>query len=217
MGKGIRGVSHSSPFTPPSRSQGQSTSAPAKAPEAPLKPSPSAGRDGVPDKKPVTVYRVEGPDNQRVSINGEGKAHVTKSFNSATNQSKPGLYDKPLDFQDRAFLNFGDRARAEEFLAVRHGQGHSQTVMKAFDVPHDTFEKLRKSAVPESAARVPGNAHRPIEVDVNKGDNQFGLNWKSLQLVNSTSIPGSGRVERTTPDMLMHPEVSSAVQDLFKP
>ena len=103
----------------------------------------------------MTVYRVEGPENQRVSF-ANGKPHVSKSFSSATNQSKPGSYHKPMDYQDRAFLDFGDRPRAEEFLAVRHEQGHTQTVMKAFDVPHDTFEKIGKSAVPESAARVPG-------------------------------------------------------------
>ncbi|WNG58822.1 hypothetical protein F0U59_31890 [Archangium gephyra] len=188
MGK-LRGIS-SPGFTPPARSL---------------------------DQKPVTVYRVEGPDNQRVSINPQGNAHVSKSFGSATNESKPGLYKKPMEYQDRAFLNFGDRARADEFLAVRHDQGHPQTVMKAFDVPHDTFEQIRKSSVPESAARVPGNEHRPIRVDVNKGDNQFGLNWKSLQLVNSTAIPGSGRVVQQKPDMLMHPDVSAAFQDLFKP
>jgi hypothetical protein len=216
MGKGLRGVSGTSHFTPPSRSESKSSSSSVKAPETPKSTPSTTGRGGAADKKPVTVYRVEGPDNQRVSINDAGKAHVSKSFNSATNQSKPGLYNKPLEYQDRAFLNFGDRARAEEFLAVRHDQGHTQTVMKAFDVPRDTFDQIRKSAVPENAARVRGNEHRPIEVDVNKGDNQFGLNWKSLQTVNSTSIPGSGRIERSKPDMLMHPEVSQAVQDLFQ-
>lgn len=206
---GIRGLS--SPFTPVPRTLGKSTSAPTRTrsgPSSPPQPPPDC-------RKPVTVYRVEGPDNQRVTFD-HGKPHVSKSFASATNQSKPGSYHKPMDYQDRAFLNFGDRPRAEEFLAVRHDQGHTQTVMKAFEVPHDTFEKIRKSAVPESAARVPGHEHRPIAVDVNKGENQFGLNWQSLQVVNATAIPGSGRVERTTPDMIMHPEVSAAFQDLFK-
>ncbi|ATB28644.1 hypothetical protein [Melittangium boletus] len=198
MGKGIRGGFRTPSFTPPS------------------KPSTSGGAEAAKDKRPVTVYRVEGPDNQRVSINDAGKAHVTKSFNSHKNQSTPHRYDKPMSYQDRAFLNFGDRARAEEFLATRHDQGHTQTVMKAFEVPRDTFEKIRDSAIPESAAKQYGKEHLPIAVDVNKGDNQFGLNWDSLKRVNETSIPGTGRIERTKPDMLMLPEVSDAVQDLFK-
>ncbi len=76
---------------------------------------------------------------------------------------------------------------------------------------------VRKSAVPESAAQAPGLEHRPIAVDVNKGENQFGLNWKSLQTVNATALPGSGRVERTKPDMIMPQHVSAAFQELFKP
>lgn len=214
----LRGPS-ASPFTPSARALGKSTSAPAKKPGA-VPATLTRGSHAPPESswrpRPVTVYRVEGPENQRVSFD-HGKPHVTKSFNSATNESKAGSYRKPMDYQDRAFLNFGDRPRAEEFLAVRHEQGHTQTVMKAFDIPHDTFERVRKSAVPESAARTPGNEHRPIAVDVNKGDNQYGLNWKSLQAVNAAAIPGSGRVERTTPDMIMHPDVSAAFQELFKP
>ncbi len=206
------------PPTPSARTRGAPPAAPATKPAATTSAgwTPRGRPEPAADKRPVTVYRVEGPENQRVSF-GNGKPHVSKSFNSATNESKAGSYRKPMDYQDRAFLNFGDRPRAEEFLAVRHEQGHTKTVMKAFDVPGETFDKIRKSAVPEGAARVPGNEHRPIAVDVNKGDNQYGLNWKSLQTVNATAIPGSGRVERKTPDMIMHPEVSSAFQDLFKP
>ncbi|MBM7114825.1 hypothetical protein [Archangium primigenium] len=220
MGKGIRGGGFRTPsFTPPPRAQDKGPSLAPKSPTAPQS-TPRGNPAGVPgaaqDKRPVTVYRVEGPDNQRLSINGDGKAHVTKSFNSHTNQSAPNRYDKPMSYQDRAFLNFGDRARAEEFLATRHDQGHPQTVMKAFEVPHDTFARIRDTAIPESAAKQYGKEHLPIAVDVNKGDHQYGLNWDSLKRVNETSIPGTGRIERTKPDMLMHPEVSDAFQNLFK-
>ena len=198
------------PPTPSARTRGAPPAAPATKPAATTSAgwTPRGRPEPAADKRPVTVYRVEGPENQRVSF-GNGKPHVSKSFNSATNESKAGSYRKPMDYQDRAFLNFGDRPRAEEFLAVRHEQGHTKTVMKAFDVPGETFDKIRKV---DFVYKDPD-----VRADVNKGDNQYGLNWKSLQTVNATAIPGSGRVERKTPDMIMHPEVSSAFQDLFKP
>ncbi|WNG47488.1 hypothetical protein F0U60_27740 [Archangium minus] len=207
------GSSSYSSFVPPSRSERTSSSRPERYAE--VSPQRSS-RYSPPPGRPVDVYRVEGPDNQRLSFNSYGDPHISKSFNSATNSSRPNLYDKPMAYQDRAFLNFGDRARAEEFLAVRHDQGHRQTVMKGFQVPYDTFDSIRKSSVPESAARDPRYQQRPIQVDVNKGDHQYGLNWQSLQQVNSTAVPGSGRVIQRQPDMVYHPDVSYALQDLYR-
>ncbi|WP_257460453.1 hypothetical protein [Archangium lipolyticum] len=214
----IRGGFNTPHFTPPPRSDRTPSSRPTRAPETSSHgPAARYGQDQFDARKPVTVYRVEGPDNQRLSFNNHGDPHITKSFNSATNMSKPSQYDKPMSYQDRAFLNFGDRARAEEFLAVRHDQGHGQTEMKSFQVPYSTFDNIRNKAVPESAARDERFRHRPIQVDVNKADHQYGLNWQSLQQINSTAIPGSGRVVQQRPDMIYHSEVSNAFQDLFKP
>src|SRR6185436_17201081 len=63
----------------------------------------------------VTVFRVEGLSNTRIIIGGAGQVSVQG--------------DSML------FLNFGSRARAEQFLATRVGQGMPGVQMKSFQVP----------------------------------------------------------------------------------
>jgi filamentous hemagglutinin len=71
------------------------------------------------------------------------------------------------------FLNFGSKARAEQFLATRLQQGMPGTRMKSFEVPKSFLDDLRASAVPESMAKqFPG---RPLVVDPTKAVDQFGL------------------------------------------
>lgn len=201
------------PHIPTPRTRGKSTSAPAKKPQADsASSSPQRSESSWSPNHPVSVYRVEAPDNQRVSFD-YGQPHVSKSFHSDTNQNWQNNWHNPLSFQDTAYLNFGNRPRAEEFLAVRHGQGRTDSVIKAFDVPRKTYKNIRKSAVDEASASQRGNEHRPVRVDI-KAEDQYGLTWDSLQLVNSTAIHGSGRVEQTSPDWLMHPDVSAAYQRL---
>jgi filamentous hemagglutinin len=88
------------------------------------------------------------------------------------------------------FLNFGDEARAEEFLNTRLSQGFWGTTIKSFQVPSSYVNALRESAVPESLARqFPGS---PFSVDVNQAADQFGLRAASFEELLNNILPGSG-------------------------
>ena len=115
------------------------------------------------------VYRVEGAGNARLDISPGG--------------------DVAIKGDNMLFLNFGDKARAEEFLTKRHEQGFDDTVIKSFDVPTSYVDSLRSSAVPESMA----STGRPIVVDVNKASDQFGLRSHHFPELSRNIVPGSGR------------------------
>ncbi len=70
----------------------------------------------------VSVCRVEGPGNERVIIGPNGEVDI-KGDNTL-------------------FLNFGDRARAEEFLALRLGQGYEGATIKSFRVYGSYYDDL---------------------------------------------------------------------------
>jgi hypothetical protein len=117
----------------------------------------------------VKVFRV-GSDNARVLIDSNGDVVITGK--------------KTL------FLNFGDEARAEAFLATRLEQGRDTYVMKTFQVPRSYVEHLRLNAVPESLAnRFPD---RPFVVDATKAADQFGLRPAHFRELMDNIIPGSG-------------------------
>lgn len=88
------------------------------------------------------------------------------------------------------FLNFGDEARAQEFLANRLDQGYEGTVIKSFQVPSSYVDELRGSAVPESLARQFPDS--PFVVDVSKAADQFGLRAANFGELLGNIIPGSG-------------------------
>jgi hypothetical protein len=89
------------------------------------------------------------------------------------------------------FLNFGDKARAEQFLATRLQQGMPGAQMKSFEVPASFLNDLRASAVPESMAKqFPG---RPLLVDPTKASDQFGLRPEQIEALRQAIIQGSGR------------------------
>jgi hypothetical protein len=89
------------------------------------------------------------------------------------------------------FLNFGDKARAEQFLATRLQQGMPSAQMKSFEVPQSFLNDLRASAVPESMAKqFPG---RPLLVDPTKAADQFGLRPDQIEALRQAIIQGSGR------------------------
>jgi filamentous hemagglutinin len=119
----------------------------------------------------TTVYRVEGAINQRVLIDAAGKVSVQG--------------------RNMLFLNFGDAARAEQFLATRVAQGMKGATMKSFQVPTSFVDELAASAVPESMARQFPNA--PLVVDVTKAANQFGLRPAQIEALKRAIIQGSGR------------------------
>lgn len=119
----------------------------------------------------TTVFRVEGLPNTRLIVGDAGQVSVQG--------------DQML------FLNFGQQARAEEFLATRLQQGMPGAQMKSFEVPQAFLNDLRSSAVPESmASQFPG---RPLLVDPTKAPDQFGLRPEQIEALRQAIIQGSGR------------------------
>ncbi|WP_428951976.1 RHS repeat domain-containing protein [Streptomyces sp. cg35] len=120
----------------------------------------------------VTVYRVEGAKNQRVKILGGG-------FVTLKNAKKP------------VFLNFGVKARADNFLEKRISQGFSDSKVKAFEVDAQFLEWLRANAVPESMAK--DNPGMPLKVDTTKAADQYMLRPEHMSAFFDSMIQGSGR------------------------
>lgn len=119
----------------------------------------------------TTTYRVEGLANSRIVI-GEG-GQIT------------------VQGEQMLFLNLGDKARAEAFLAQRMSQGMNGAQMKSFDVASEFLAELRASAVPESMARqFPGRA---ILVDTTKAADQFGLREEQIKALQQAIIQGTGK------------------------
>jgi RHS repeat-associated protein len=116
------------------------------------------------------VFRVEGPGNARLDISPAG--------------------DVGIKGENALFLNFGDEARAQEFLATRLEQGFEGTTIKSFQVFSDYVDALRASAVPESLARQFPDS--PVVVDVNQAADQFGLRAANFEDLLNNIIPGSG-------------------------
>ena len=118
----------------------------------------------------TNVFRVEGPGNARLDISPSG--------------------DVSIKGNNALFLNFGDEARAQEFLANRLDQGFEGTTIKSFQVPSSYVDELRASAVPESMARQFPDS--PFAVDVNQAADQFGLRAANFDDLLFNIVPGSG-------------------------
>ena len=119
----------------------------------------------------VRVFRVEGDPNTRIIL-GQGGTVAIQG-------------DKTL------FLNFGEQARAEEFLAQRLRQAMPGATVKSFEVPQSVLTELQEAGVPESLARQ--FPDRPIIVDPTKAPNQFGLRENMLDWFQQQIMVGSGR------------------------
>lgn len=113
---------------------------------------------------------MEGPGNARLDISPSG--------------------DVSIKGDNALFLNFGDEARAQEFLANRLDQGFEGTTIKSFQVPSSYVDELRASAVPESMARQFPDS--PFAVDVNQAADQFGLRAANFDDLLFNIVPGSG-------------------------
>lgn len=124
-------------------------------------------------KKTVRVFRVEGTPNARVAIGEGGTVAIADG-------------DKML------FLNFGDKARAEAFLAKLMEQGMTGASAKSFEVPKSFVDELRASAVPEALAGQ--NPGKPIIVDALKAADQFGLRAEQIEGLKKAIIQGSGKM-----------------------
>jgi RHS repeat-associated protein len=120
----------------------------------------------------ITVYRVEGAANARVTIGPNGNVTID-------------------DGQSMLFLNFGDTIRAQQFFAKRFGQGMFGASTKSFEVPRWFMLELEQEAVSERAERrVPG---APLVVDETKAPNQYGLRPSHVNRLRGVIIPGSGK------------------------
>lgn len=121
----------------------------------------------------VRVYRVEGDPNTRILISDEGEIAL---------QGGKVLY-----------LNFGQRARAEEFLAQRRAGGMPGAAIKSFEVRADYLRELQESAIPEHlSGEFPD---RPIQVELNLAPDQFGIRAEDFGRLLEAILQGSGRVE----------------------
>ncbi|MFC0629269.1 RHS repeat-associated core domain-containing protein [Kribbella deserti] len=116
----------------------------------------------------IRVYRVEGPGNKRLDIDSAG--------------------DVSIKGRGMLFLNFGDEARAQRFLANRLSQGHAGTTIKSFAVPTSYYDDLVSRSVPERMARM-GSV---VQVDVNQTTRSFGLRSSEFPGLQCAIIPGSG-------------------------
>lgn len=121
----------------------------------------------------VQVFRVEGYINTRLAIDASGNVMVAEGENML-------------------FLNFGQRARAEAFLAQRLQQGMEGAEIKSFRVSRSLLRALRAGAVTENAARE--NPGRLLMVDVTKAPDQFGLRAAQIEQLKKAIIQGSGKV-----------------------
>jgi hypothetical protein len=126
-----------------------------------LKPRASA------EPEITRVFRVEGPGNARLNIDPGGNVGISG--------------DKTM------FLNFGDEARAQQFLAQRLSQGFEGTSIKSFDVPTSYVNDLASRAVPESMAKTAS----AFQVDVTKTAGSYGLRSSEFPSLMCAIIPGS--------------------------
>ena len=123
----------------------------------------------------VRVFRVEGLPNARLLIDEMGQVVI-------------------MDKGKTLWLNFGNRARAEEFLAQRMAQSQNEWVIKSFSVPQKVLDDLRKAAVLESEVKLKPNA--PIIGDPTKAPDQFGLRPQDIENLENAIIQGTGKVEQ---------------------
>jgi len=137
------------------------------------------GGRAVANNETVRVFRVEGGGNQRLLLDEAGNVDIPQVFTNKGRGPERNLY-----------LNFGDEARAQQFLEQRLQQFPDNTI-KSFEVPKSFLDELRTNAVPEIERSLYPN--RPVIADPTKASNQFGLTAEQLQKLRQVIIPGSGR------------------------
>jgi RHS repeat-associated protein len=122
-----------------------------------------------------TAYRVEG---------GGSKIKFSVSENMLT-----------ISGNDMLFVNFGQEARAMQFLAKRG----DNAVLLEFKITKDFVDKIKNDAVPQSQGRL--YPTKPQVVDATKAPDQFGIpqnyfqellnniDKNSIKVINKTDIP----------------------------
>lgn len=122
----------------------------------------------------IKVYRVEGMPNTRLIFGKNGTVGI--------------VGDKML------FLNFGNRARAEEYLAQKIAGGLPGAQLKSFEVPKSFLEELQRIAVTQRRGRLFPDL--PQVVDITTGANQFGLRLDQFQQLQQMIIQGTVRIHQ---------------------
>jgi hypothetical protein len=123
----------------------------------------------------IDVFRVEGSSNARILIDGGGNVSIP-------------------DTNRMLFLNFGQPARASEFLTKKVAERLPGATIKSFKVPERFLYGLRGQAVPEAfASQFPG---RPLIVDATRAPDQFGLRSGQIRELLGNIIQGSGKIEQ---------------------
>jgi filamentous hemagglutinin len=98
------------------------------------------------------------------------------------------------------FLNFGSKARAEQYLAQKLNPAQKLgplpgAQVKSFEVPKSFLDDLRASAVTEKQLNLdPSLAGRPLRVDITKAPDQYGLRPEQIEALKNAIIQGSGKV-----------------------
>jgi hypothetical protein len=132
---------------------------------------PSKFSQQIAPRSTVRVFRVEGTPNTRILL-GEGGA--------------VGIVEDGTTL----WLNFGSKARAEQYLSQKIAKGLPDATVKSFDVPKSLLDDIRASAVPESMAKQFPN--RPI-ISRDPAPDQFGLRPDQIKELLDRIIQGTGR------------------------
>jgi hypothetical protein len=120
----------------------------------------------------VRVYRIEGAPNQMIAIDELGGVAV-------------------LDNNKMLYLNFANRARAEEFFSRRVGQCLPDVQLKTFLVKRSFLDELRDAAVEQRFSRM--FPDRPHLVDPAFAD-QYGLRPAQFDSLRRAILQGTGEV-----------------------
>jgi filamentous hemagglutinin len=104
-----------------------------------------------------------------------------------------------VDPNKTLYLNFGDKARAEQYLAQKLNPNQKLgplpgAEVKSFEVPKSFVDELRASAVTEAElAANPALKGRPLVSDPTKTPDSFGLRPEQIEKLKKAIIEGSGK------------------------
>ena len=130
--------------------------------------------------KTVTVYRVEGPGNTRVHVDANGGVTIP-------------------DKNRMLHVSFNEPGHAQYFLNKTHARGHTDNVIKSFEVPEDVVKDIQSKAVKQSDAKKFPGAPQIDDPNVSKElgmaeKDVLGVRGADLEALEQNAIPGSGKV-----------------------
>ncbi len=129
------------------------------------------------EKNTITVSRVEGAENKRISIDENGQLEFL-----GTKQGR----------QRMIWLNFGPLERSRSYFNRKREQ-MDDVELHVFEVPKSVLETIRLNAVHQSDAQLDGNAEKPVMGDWLESPDQFGLRWEQVKELEEQIVPGSAR------------------------